>query len=182
MKKKGNGGIKLRMIDSISAPLIKKCFFRREKKITARSLSLITKGLWQMFGPERAKSMLYYLGRLAGRDIALAVEQDYLGKKVGTWEDVLSGIAFFSDLFVGAKVKVVSADKNSAKIRIYGSPACYKLRNMEQPCCDFIAGAFASAVTFELDSAQATCTETTCQAMVEKQLYCEFAIEVDWSK
>jgi len=164
----------------VAFPLIRYIFSTKEKRCTQRALSYLTKGLWEMYGKEKAKSMLYYLGRQAGREIAISTETEYDTKRPASWEEMLGNIEIFCDLLAGSKAKVVDATRNSAIIRLWDSPPAYKLAGFSDPVCDYMAGIFASLPSFDFGVSDSTCREINCKASNYSINYCDFELKVVW--
>jgi len=166
--------------EQLAMPFIRYFFFRKEKRISSRGLALVTKGIWEMFGVRKAKSILYYVGRQAGREISEATENEYNTQRAKSWSELLGNIEIFCDLLAGSKAKIVSATENQAKIHLYNSPACYKISGFPEPCCDFMAGIFASLPPYDFDGATSSCKELLCQGNDPTLDHCEFELNVTW--
>lgn len=166
--------------ERLAMPFVRYFFFRQEKRASSRGIALITKGIWEMFGASKAKSILYYVGRQAGREISEATEKEYKTQRAKTWSELLGNIEIFCDLLAGAKATIASATETQAIIHLYDSPSCYKLKNFSEPCCDYMAGIFASLPPFDFDGAQASCKEISCKGSDSKQKYCVFELNVVW--
>ncbi len=166
--------------ERLAMPFVRYFFFRQEKRASSRGLALVTKGIWEMFGARKAKSILYYVGRQAGREISEATEVEYKTSRAKSWSELLGNIEIFCDLLAGAKGKIVSATENQAIIHLYDSPSCYKLSGFSEPCCDYMAGIFASLPPFDFDGAQASCKEIRCKGNDPDIDYCEFELNVVW--
>ncbi len=166
--------------ERLAMPFVRYFFFRQEKRASSRGLGLITKGIWEMFGASKAKSILYYVGRQAGREISEATEKEYNTKRAKTWSELLGNIEIFCDLMAGAKATIASATETQAIIHLYDSPSCYKIEGFSDPCCDYMAGIFASLPAFDFAGAQASCKELKCKGCDPDQKYCVFELNVVW--
>lgn len=182
MTKKHNNKIKIKHStpELLAMPVVRYLFSRQEKRSSSRGLGLITKGMWEMFEPSQAKTILYYIGRLAGRNISEAVEKEYNTKKARTWPELLGNIEIFCDLLAGSKAKVVDASDNRAIIKLFDSPSCYKVNGFSMPCCDYMAGIFASLPAYDFDGVQATCKELECKGVNPELACCTFELCVIW--
>lgn len=117
----------------LAMPFVRYLFSRKEKRSSSRGLGLVTKGIWAMFEPSQAKTILYYIGRMAGREISEATEKEYNTKKAKTWPELLGNIEIFCDLLAGSRATVTDVSSNRAIIKLYDSPSCYKVSGFPSP-------------------------------------------------
>ncbi|HOO97227.1 MAG TPA: hypothetical protein PKV16_05675 [Caldisericia bacterium] len=164
----------------LAMPFVRYLFSRKEKRSSSRGLGLVTKGIWAMFEPSQAKTILYYIGRMAGREISEATEKEYNTKKAKTWPELLGNIEIFCDLLAGSRATVTDVSSNRAIIKLYDSPSCYKVSGFPKPCCDYMAGIFASLPAYDFDGVQATCRELECRGVDQRLPHCTFELRVTW--
>lgn len=161
---------------------IKFIIYHREKAASSRFMTHLNQAMWQMYGKEQAKAMLYYNGRIVGREMMRSVKRDYKVKGTLSWDDLLNKIELFGSIFSLGKVKVAEHNENSAVIRFWNSPCCNVSVTSDSFCCDFVAGFLAALPSFAFEGANTRCKEISCKGYDKTKNYCDFLLEVDWLK
>jgi len=142
----------------------------------------MTQAMWKMYGKEQAKVILYYNGKIAGREIVGSIKRDYKVQNTLGWDEFLYRVEAFGTFFSLGKVKVASHTENSAIIRFWNSPCCNPSVVSDSFCCDFVAGFLSVLPAFAFEGAKTTCKEISCKGYDKTKKYCDFLLEVDWLK
>lgn len=157
-------------------------YFHKEKATSSRLMSHMTQTFWQMYGKEQAKTMLYYNGRIVGRQMIMSVKNDYKTKNVLDWEDFLAKLEVYGSFFSVGKVTVTSFTDDTAVVRFWNSPCCNVSVVSDSFCCDFVAGFLAALPAFSFEGVDSKCKEIACKGYDKSKKYCDFLLEVNWSK
>jgi predicted hydrocarbon binding protein len=166
---------------SLLASILGTNIFRNEQNQQSRLLSHLVQACWKFYGSDQARVMLYSFGRIAGLDLCANIAQEYAIDQEMNWSEFLESIEVLGKLFLKASVKVVSSQEDKVLIRVTDSPCCHKLTGYDEPCCDFLAGLFASFGSYVFSGVETTCNELVCKATNFAQ-YCDFELKFNWAK
>lgn len=146
-----------------------------------RLLSHMVNACWKLYGADQARIMMYTLGRIAGTDLCINLKTEYSISQEMNWNEFLESLEVLGKLFLKTAVKIQSNNDEKVVIRVTDSPCCHRLTGYDQPCCDFVAGIFASYASFVFKGLETTCNELTCKA-TGYTLFCDFELKIFWNK